>query len=78
VYQKSTHCPGQSFDSEQRRTPTDWITASDGQVGVDGDELLVQDRVIVCFGSVNWDAVLQRLELKAQFVIPSVGHKRKP
>jgi len=44
---------------------------SDGQL-IDGDELLVQDRVIICFGSLNWDASLQRLELKAQFVIPYV------
>jgi hypothetical protein len=42
---------------------------SDGQY-IDIDDLLLQDRVIICFGSLYWDVVLQRLRLKAEFIIP--------
>ena len=30
---------------------------------VDSDDLLIQDRVIICFGFFDWNVFLQRLEL---------------
>jgi hypothetical protein len=36
----------------------------------DSDDLLLEDRVIICFGFFNWNVFLQRLELYAHFIIP--------
>ena len=44
---------------------------NDGQLG-DDDDLLTQDRVVICFGTLHWDDGLQALALKAQFVLPCV------
>ncbi|KAN0069628.1 hypothetical protein V8E54_011934 [Elaphomyces granulatus] len=48
---------------------------NDGQDIVDFDDILVQDRVIVCFGSLNWDMVLQQLQLKADFILPPLLYR---
>jgi hypothetical protein len=43
---------------------------NDSQNVVDVDDLLVQDRAIICFGFFNWDVIQQKLQLKADFIIP--------